>query len=48
MRLNDFIDLIVLKQKMSAQEVSLLINQEHEIFYVTSNLIILSIHYEKV
>ena len=38
-------DLIVLKQKMSAQEVSLLINQEHEIFYATSNLIILSIYF---
>ena len=34
-------DLTVLKQKMSGQEVSLLINQEHEIFYSLSKLIIL-------
>ena len=30
-------DLIVLKQKMSVQEASLLIKQEHEIFYLVSN-----------
>ena len=30
-------DLIVLKQNMSVQETSLLINQEHEIFYLVSN-----------
>ena len=30
-------DLTVLKQNMFVQEVSLLINQEHEIFYLVSN-----------
>ena len=30
---------MVLKQKTSVQEVSLLINQEHEILYGSSNLI---------
>ena len=34
-------DLTVLKQKMSVQKVHLLINQEHEIFYSLSKLIIL-------
>ena len=30
-------ELMGLKQKMSVQEVSLLINQEHETFYLVSN-----------
>ena len=48
MKLNDFIWFNSLKQKMSVQEVSLLINQEQEIFYLIYNLIISSIYLKKV
>ena len=48
MKLMDF-DLLVLKKKMSVQEVSLMINQEHEIFYIISILIVfMNLNFGKV